>query len=286
LKLEHLLPVILIASFGLFFLLALSGAELFSRGWKKYEERYLARTAGVLDEMFLPFTPEQVFYLNILSVVVFSLVIFLLTRSLFFGLLFGGFGYFLPRLLFFWAKRQRKSRLEEQLVDAIEAIANSLKSGFSMVQALELLSREAFPPISQEIALVVREVALGMNLEEALKNLGERTKSEDFDLAITAILISRGVGGNLAETFTRLGATIRQRNTIRGKIKSLTAQGKMQGMVIGSLPLVLGLVLYRIDPNMILVLFREPVGWAILAAVLLFEGIGAFFIWRIIAIDV
>jgi tight adherence protein B len=284
--LDQLLPIILLTCFGLFFFLSWSGVELFSRGFKKYEERYLARTAGVLDEMFLPFNPEQIFYLNIISVVVLALVFFLLTRSLFLGLLFGVLGYFLPRLIFFWAKRQRKVRLEEQLVDAIDAVANSLKAGFSLVQALELLSREGSPPISQEIALVVREAAMGVNFEDALKNLGERTKSEDFDLVITAVLIARGVGGNLAETFTRLASTIRQRNIIRGKIRSLTAQGKMQGMVIGSLPVVLALALYLIEPNMVLILFREPLGWAILTAVLFCEGIGAFFIWRIITIDV
>jgi tight adherence protein B len=105
-------------------------------------------------------------------------------------------------------------------------------------------------------------------------------------LVITAVLIARGVGGNLAETFTRLASTIRQRNIIRGKIRSLTAQGKMQGIVIGSLPVVLALALYLIEPNMVLILFREPLGWAILTAVLFCEGIGAFFIWRIITIDV
>lgn len=283
---DHLFVFIAIAGFVLFFFLALAGVDLFSRGFRRYEERYLARTAGVLDEMFLPFSPEQVWYLNIISVALFFFTVFLSSGSVILGAVAGVTGYFLPRLLFAVAKRKRKSRLEDQLVGAIDSIANSLKAGFSLMQSLELIAREAPPPISQELSLVVREATLGVSVEESLRNLGERVRSQDFDLVITAILIAREVGGNLAETFERLGGTIRQRNTIRGKIKALTAQGKMQGIVIGSLPVVLGIVLYLIEPGMVLVLFRDPLGWAVVATIILFEIIGAFFIWKIIAIDV
>ena len=274
------------ASFGLFFFLSFSGVEVFSHSFKKYEERYLARTAGLLDEMFLSFSPEQVFYLNIAAVAVLFFAAFLVSGSVFFGGFLGMFGYFVPRMVFSLVKRIRKSRLESQLVDVIDSVSNSLKAGFSLIQALELVAREGPQPISQEIGLLVRESALGMNFEDALRSLGARIQSQDFDLVITAVLIARSVGGNLAETFQKLGSTIRQRNAIQGKIKALTAQGKMQGVVIGSLPLVLGCVLYCIEPGMILTLFRDPLGWAVITAIIGFEAIGAFFIWKIVTIDV
>ena len=154
------------------------------------------------------------------------------------------------------------------------------------MQAIEIIGREGSPPIKEEFGLVLRELTLGVELERALNNLADRVKSTDLDLVVTSINVVRGTGGNLSEMFDQIADTIRERNTLQGKIRSLTAQGRLQGIVIGLLPVGLGVILYSLEPRMITRLFTEPLGWGILALIVIFEGIGAFFIRKIVSIDV
>jgi tight adherence protein B len=182
--------------------------------------------------------------------------------------------------------KKRTEKFDEQLVDGLSLIANGLKAGYSLTQALNSLANEMGAPISQEFGLVLKENRMGVPIEQALANLAQRIKSEDLDLFVTAVLTMKQVGGNLAEIFDRITDTIRERNKLYGKINALTAQGRMQGIVVGLLPLFLGFVLYKIQPDMMRPLFTDPIGWCAIGLLIVFEVIGAVLIKKIVTIDV
>ena len=140
-----LIGILVFASVGLF---SYAGAELFGKGFRRYEEKYLSRTSQELDEMFLPFSAEQIFYLNLLSILTFLILGFLLTRSFILAICLGILGFFLPRIALKMAKQRRREKFTAQLGDGLATISNSLKAGLSLVQAIEIIGREGSPPIN------------------------------------------------------------------------------------------------------------------------------------------
>jgi len=202
-------------------------------------------------------------------------------------------GYWLPR---FWLNRRKSKRLKafnSNLADTIMLLANSLRAGSSFLQALEMIVRETQPPISTEFGRVIREVNLGLPLDEALANLGRRVRSDDLDLMTTAIGIHHTVGGNLAEILDSIAYTIRERVRIKGEIKTLTAQQRMSGYVVGFLPVALVLLLSVIAPTFMAPMLQKPpellglpAGMFVLAGGGLMMAIGFFFIRRIVDIEV
>jgi tight adherence protein B len=202
-------------------------------------------------------------------------------------------GLWLPR---FYIGRRQKGRLRafnRQLPDTITLLANSLRAGSSFLQGMELVSREARPPISIEFARVVREMSLGMGLQPALANLVRRVASEDLELMVTAINIQSQVGGNLATVLDAIAFTIRERVRIQGEIQTLTAMQRYSGYVIVLLPVGLGVLLFVISPSYMLPMIVRPpellglpMGIVLLLAGLLSMGIGWLFIRRIVDIKV
>ena len=202
-------------------------------------------------------------------------------------------GYWLPR---FWLNRRKARRLKAfnaGLADTIMLLANSLRAGSSFLQAVEMIMRETQPPISTEFARVIREVNLGLPLDEALANLQRRVRSDDLDLMTTAIAIHHTVGGNLAEILDMIAYTIRERVRIKGEIRTLTAQQRMSGYVVGFLPVALVLLLSVIAPTFMEPmlhkppeLFGLPAGMFVLGGGGLMMLIGFVLIRRIVDIQV
>jgi tight adherence protein B len=202
-------------------------------------------------------------------------------------------GYWLPS---FWLNRRKGKRLKafnSGLADTIMLLANSLRAGSSFLQAVELIVRETQPPISTEFARVIREVNLGLPLDEALANLQRRVRSDDLDLMTTAIAIHHTVGGNLAEILDTIAHTIRERVRIKGEIRTLTAQQRMSGYVVGFLPVALVILLTVIAPKFMEPMVQKPpellglpAGMFILAGGGLMMLIGFVFIRRIVDIEV
>jgi tight adherence protein B len=167
-------------------------------------------------------------------------------------------GFFLPRI---WLNRRKSSRLNafnKQLPDTITLIANALRAGSSFLQAIELVVREARPPVTTEFGRVIREVNLGLPFDVALENMVRRVKSEDFELMATAISIQHQVGGNLAEILDSIAFTIRERIRIKGEIRTLTAQQRLSGYVVAGLPIGLALILFVIAPTFFAPMFDKP----------------------------
>jgi tight adherence protein B len=203
-------------------------------------------------------------------------------------MVFGGLvlGFFLPR---FYVKYRQNKRLKDfngQLGDAINLLANGLRSGYSLLQAMDAVAREMPAPMSEEFQRVVREIGLGISNERAMNNMLRRIPSDDLDLMITAINVQHEVGGNLAEILETISHTIRERIRIKGEIRVLTAQGMISGYVISFLPLGLGLILYAMNPIYIGAMFQEPCGWAMIATGTISTTIGYIAIRKIVNIEV
>ena len=179
----------------------------------------------------------------------------------------------------------RRQKLNQQLGDALTVMANALRAGFSFQQAMDTVCRELPAPISAEFGLALREVNLGANTEEALLNMGDRVGSDDLDMVISAVLIQRQAGGNLAQILDNIAGTIRERARIKGEIKTLTAQGRISGLVIGCMPVGLLFLLLIINPSYMSAMLDSSIGYILLGAAFGSELLGAFIISRIVKID-
>ncbi len=267
------------------FILVLEGSAFFEQGTDAYMEK-VASQVKELDGLYVKMEPRKLFYLNVTTSFLVFAVVSLVTGSIIAGLVVCPAGMFVSKVFIGFTRRRRLRLFNEQFIDAIGIVSNALKSGLSLQQAIARVAAQYPAPLSQELSMVGKETAMGTPLEQALVNLGRRIESEDLDLFVTATNVVKDVGGNLSEMFDSIADTLRERNTIQGKIRALTAQGRMQGIVIGLMPVALGLILYKLDPNLIVPLFKDPIGWAILFVIVLFEAIGAFFIAKIVRIDV
>lgn len=204
----------------------------------------------------------------------------------FFALVLGWLAWRLPRRLADWLNRRYVSHFEDQLVDALTMLASALRSGLSLPQAMDMVGREMPNPISQELMLVLSQQRLGRGMDEALEELAQRLDSEDLTLVVNSILVLRETGGNLAETFDTIVYTISERDKVRGKIKTLTAQGVAQGMILTAMPFVLGWVLYLINPDYMRPMFTTVLGWIMIGFMGLLLAIGGLMIRKIVNIDV
>jgi tight adherence protein B len=207
--------------------------------------------------------------------------------------LFFVIGAFAPRFYLRFRQRQRLKAFSQQLPDTITLLANSLRAGSSFLQGIELVTREARPPISEEFERVVREMALGVALQPALNNLARRVASEDVELMVTAINIQSQVGGNLATVLDAIAFTIRERIRIQGEIQTLTAMQRYSGYVITLLPVGLAFILFLISPTYIVPMVQRPPEMFGLPMGIIFfiiggisMGIGYLFIRRIVDIKV
>lgn len=200
--------------------------------------------------------------------------------------LLGLMGFLLPIWWLGFRERQRLKLFEGQLPDALGLIANSLRSGYSFLQALEVVGREMPEPISRELGQVLRENKVGIPLEEALAGLARRVNSPDLDLVITAVLIQRQVGGNLAEIVEKIAMTIKQRLQLLGQVRALTAQGRLSGWIVALLPVGLGLVLNAVNPEYIKPLFTHPLGWMMLGVGAVMQTIGMVVINKMVQMEV
>jgi tight adherence protein B len=201
------------------------------------------------------------------------------------AIVFGWIGNLIPQIVLSRRAKKRQKKFLDQLGDTISLMANSLRAGYSLLQTLEMVSREAPDPIGTEFGRVVREVGLGVGNEEAMQNLLRRVPSGDLDLLVTAINIQREVGGNLAQILAIIGETIRERVRIKGEIAVLTAQQQISGYVISALPLLLAGGIFLMNPSYMMGMFVMP--WLCMPiGALVMMVIGFFVMKKITAIEV
>jgi tight adherence protein B len=183
-----------------------------------------------------------------------------------------------------WQRRIKK--IERQLPDALLMMSGAMKSGASLSLAMDNVARDGEPPLSQEFRLYIRQRKLGVKVDAAIDNMEQRINLEDFSMMLAAVRISREVGGNLAETLESLAETLRQKLIMEGKIASLTAQGRMQGIVMSLLPLLLMGVLMKLEPKAMGMMFNTKLGLVVLGLIIAMQILGYLSIRKITNIDV
>ncbi len=278
--------VALIAVFAAVVLLIYSVLRFLSRGLMSYEEKYVTGATRTLDAMYLTMTPQQILYVSLLCTTVVFILVTVTTHAAALGIVLGVAAFLAPLLAIRVLKWRRDKKFGVQLVDALVAMGNSLRAGHTLPAALGLIGREMENPMGQEMRLVVQEMRLGVPMEKALQDLYQRMPAEDLDILITSVLVSREVGGNLAEVFDNIADTIRERHRIEGKIGSLTAQGKLQGAVIALLPVMIGIFLNAWSPQLIRPMFTDWLGLAMIGLMIVMEVAGVYMIYRIVSIKV
>jgi tight adherence protein B len=252
----------------------------------RYREHFTERTRFQAQEFFLFIDPRLLFSINLGIMLIGALLVWLVTGSLTLALPAFLLLALLPRLLYASMRRRRLRRFEEQLPDALMMMCGGLRAGVGMTAAMQQLVAEAHAPLAQEFMLLLREQRLGVTLEQSLSNLARRMPTQTTILVVSAMRIAGETGGGLAETLERTAHTIRSRLQMEGKIRALTAQGKLQAWVVSLLPLLLMLVLDRMEPEAMSHLWHSRIGWATLTAIGILELLGVWVIRRIIAIDV
>ncbi len=173
-----------------------------------------------------------------------------------------------------------------QLGDSLITISNALRAGYSFQQAVEVISSEMEPPIGEEFSRIYHDIAMGVSLEEALETANNRIGSSDFELVVTAVLIQREVGGNLAQILDNISYTINERIRMKGEIKSLTAQGRFSAIILVILPFVAAAAMFFLNHDNFMMLFEEPLGQIAIGVSIVMEIVGYFVIMRIVDIDV
>jgi tight adherence protein B len=196
------------------------------------------------------------------------------------------FGFMLPAFVVQALKARRVHKIEDELEQMVSMVSNSLKAGFGLLQSLDQAAQQVSPPLSTELLRVIHETDVGATLEDALAALAERVESYDLDMMITAVLIQRTVGGNLAEVLDNVGYTIRERVRIQGEVNTLTAQKKLSGIIIGLLPVALVLLFFAASPDYMSVLFTHTAGRILLVIGAVLDLIGLLMIRRILAVEV
>jgi tight adherence protein B len=194
--------------------------------------------------------------------------------------------FFAPRFYVRLLRNRRLQAFNDQLADTINLMVNGIRAGYSILQAMEAVSREMGPPIADEFERVVQEVQLGLTMERALDNMLRRVPSEDLDMMITAINVQREVGGNLAEVLDTISYTIRERVRIKGDIRALTAYGRGAGNMLSAIPVILSVVIYLINPGFMSLLFENPCGWVMIGVAVVGIVVGYLIIRKIVNIDV
>jgi tight adherence protein B len=263
----------------------------------RYKQKYLQETAVVMDDILLQLPPGRIldlsFALAALSAFLTVGTIFLvsdqqptITKIIAAGVLAAGVTFPLPRVYLRYLSNIRLKKFNEQLEDALLAMSSSLKAGFSINQAFDAVVKENRNPISYDFTLLTQELRLGVAFDDALLNMSNRVRSQDFELVAIAIITARQTGGELTSILERLAGVIRERVRIMQKVDSLTAMGRMQAWIIGAMPFFLFFAMLYISPDMMNSFFSQPMGILIIIIVLILDICGFFVIRKITKIDI
>ncbi|MGX6570453.1 Flp pilus assembly protein TadB [Cupriavidus necator] len=274
---------------GAFLMTVLIAWAVLSQGKRwfvRHTQTLATEVEASLADLFIFINMRQVAGISVVAVFALPLLTWLVSQNVFFAMLSIPVSLLLPRALVKKMQRKRLMAIEDQMPDALLMMSSALRAGASFPMALESVVAESRPPISQEFDLLMREVRLGVDLMDALRNMEKRIPVPDFLMVTAAITISREVGGNLAETLESVARTLREKHQMEGKIRALTAQGKMQGLVMTGLPLFLIVVLNHMEPVAMAPLFSSPIGWGTLSVIAVMELLGYKAISKITHIDV
>jgi len=246
-----------------------------------------------LELLFIEISQEKVTYILLGCSVGMGAFYFLLLGALVSWILGGVVGLFVayigfkaPRWVVDYLVERRIKQYQNQMVDALQLLSNGIRAGLSVPQALGMVVDEMPPPVSQEFGVLLQQNRIGVPLEECFENLAKRIPTQDNDMFVASVNILRETGGNLAEVFDTIIDVIRERIRLQQKIDTYIAQGMFQGVTIGLMPFLLGIVYFLQDPASMTMLFTKPIGWVLLILALGFDLAGFYVIMKIVKIKV
>lgn len=240
----------------------------------------------VLQQAGLTWTLQTLILLSLGMAMALGSMTLIATRSLPAGLMATILGAMLPTL---YVRRRRKRRLyafEEMLPDSIDLVGRALRAGHPLTAGFKMAADDGAEPVAGEFRRVFEEQRFGLPLQESLLGMADRVNLVDVRILVTAILIQREVGGNLAEILDNLAAVVRARFTIRRQLRVFTAQGRMTGYLLAALPLILFAILYTLNPSYMSILFTDPIGKILVGAAVSMQLIGFLWIRKIINIEI
>lgn len=251
----------------------------------KFIEKRLEKFETELLKADISITAEELVVIKIFSSLIVAFFVYAFFKNYIVAFIFLIATWNIPRIIVSYRKKERIRLFDNQLNEGITIISNSLKAGYSFMQSLAVVTEEMKDPFSKEFKELFKEMSLGIPEEITLKNLLTRMESEDLKLVINAILIQKNIGGNLSEVLDNISETIRERQKIKNELKTLTAQGKLSGVIISIIPVFLGFAIYLFNKEYILLLFTSHIGLAMVAISILNQVLGVFMIKKIISID-
>ncbi len=249
------------------------------------KRRTISKAAKKYNQADFSMTYEEFIVVKFMGLVSVGFFVFAITRNFLLFLMALVIVYTLPNLIVNAKISKRVKSFDMQLNEGLVMISNALKAGYSFLQSLAVAAEETQPPFSTEFKILLKELSLGIPLEDGLNNLYDRISSEDLQLIINAILIQKDVGGNLSEIIENIAETIRERQRIKNEVKTLTAQGKLSGLIIMVMPVFLGVVIYLFDNAYIETLFVTLPGRIMLGTAMFSQFMGWLFIRKIINIE-
>jgi tight adherence protein B len=260
--------------------------DVFVKAGSDYRERFKESAQRSLSTLFLFIEADRLFVMNVLFIIATFSVSLILFGNLYVSLALAVAAAASPPLIYRVLRRRYMDRAIEQLPDTLMSLGSGMRSGQSLQQALEAVVTLDKGPLAQELILFLRELRVGVGFNEALDNLYARVPRSEIQLMGAAMKIARETGSNLAETIERLANTLRSKMQMEGKIRSLTSQGKLQGIIMAGLPLVIGLALFKMEPRAMSYMFTTWYGWLVVGVILTFDIVGYVIIRKIIDIDV
>jgi len=253
-------------------------APVFYKGFSEWRLRRIDQQRKNLKEMMLFIDPKKLVFYNILSPTISGIVFGILGirfGSVLIGALIGiTIGFLIPSMIVKRAKISRAEKFKVQISDGLMILSSCLKGGLSLLQAIEALVEELPPPINQEFGLILRENKMGMSLEESFEKLNKRLPSEELNLLTTAILVARETGGDITQLFGTLINTIRAKLKVYDNVKTLSLQGKIQGVVMSILPIFFTISVYSFNKNYFDIMLSHHIGRMLLIYAIVSEIVG------------
>lgn len=245
------------------------------------------RLAGRLELAAVPRKPAEWVLLGGCLAVVVAAAVSALTGSVIIGVLVGALvGWLSMRTLLSFLIRRRRGAFAEQLPDVLQLLASSLRSGFSLLQALDAVVRETGSPAGGEFARALAEARLGADLEPCLETVADRMGSDDLRWTVMAVRIQRGVGGNLAEVLTTTVNTIRERGYLRRQVHALSADGRLSAYILIALPVVVGALLFLFKPSYMRPLYTTHLGELMLGGAVVLQGLGTLIMRQMVKVEI
>jgi tight adherence protein B len=253
---------------------------------RTWEKKKVEELRPKVDRMFLDIPYKKLLLMDVLAPVVCGALGFIFTRSILIAAGCAGVGLAIPAFVVKELEKGRRRKFSGQLVDALMILSSCLKAGLSLQQSFEVLIEEMPAPMSQEFGLLLRQMKMGVSLEEALASFKKRMRVDELDMIITSMMVSRETGGDLTETFATLAVTIQERNKLIGKVNALCVQGKLQGIIMSIIPVGFAVFVYQTNPHFFDVFFKDDFGRMLMGYAVVSQLLGIVFIRKFSKVDI